>query len=103
MKPSFLIYIDVLSNGFKTKCKLFADDTSLFFVVHNVDTSVNDLNHELKKTHFNVDPSKQAQETTLSSKKTVSIHLVVYFNDTPVNPTVTCKHLRKILDSKLSY
>ena len=69
LKPSFLIYIDVLSNGFKTKCKLFADDTSLFFVVHNVDTSANDLNHELQKTQFNADPSKQAQETIFSSKK----------------------------------
>ena len=33
----------------KRKCKLFADDTSLFSVVHNIDTSANDFNHDLEK------------------------------------------------------
>ena len=45
----FLIYINDLSNDIKSKCKLFADDTSLFFVVHDVDTSADDLNHDLEK------------------------------------------------------
>ena len=39
----------ILSNDIKSKCKLFADDLSLFFVVHDIDTSVNDLNHYLEK------------------------------------------------------
>ena len=34
----FLIYINDLTNDIKSKCKLFADDTSLFSVVHDIDT-----------------------------------------------------------------
>ena len=32
----FLIYINDLSYGLKSECKLFADDTCLFSVVHDV-------------------------------------------------------------------
>ena len=32
----FFIYINDLSNDVKSKCKLFADDTSLFPVVHDI-------------------------------------------------------------------
>ena len=39
-----LIYINDLSNDFKSKCKLLADDTSLFSIVHDIDASTNDLN-----------------------------------------------------------
>ena len=90
----FLIYINNLSNGIKRECNLFADDTSLFFVVHNIDTSVNDLNHDLekiiewnfkRKMIFTSDPTKQTQEIILSRKETVAIHPVVYFSNTPVN------------------
>ena len=52
---------------------------------------------------FYIDPTKQAQDIIFSRKKTVSIHPVVYFNNTPVNSTATNKHLGMILDSKLSY
>ena len=45
----FLIYINDLSNDIKIKCKLFADDTSLFSVFLNVDTSANDLHNDLEK------------------------------------------------------
>ena len=52
----FLIYVNELSIDIKCKCKLFADDTSLYSVVHDVDTSANvhdidisanDLNHHI--------------------------------------------------------
>ena len=43
----FLIYIKYLSND--SKCKLFANDTSLFSVVHDIDASANDLTHDLEK------------------------------------------------------
>ena len=51
--------------------KLFADNSSLFSVVKNVDASNIDLNNDLKKmgewvfqwkTSFNPDPIKKAQE-----------------------------------------
>ena len=34
----------------KSKCKLIADDTSFFSLVHDIDTSANDLNHDLEKS-----------------------------------------------------
>ena len=90
----FLIYVNDLSNDIKSKCKLFADYTSLFSLVHDTDTSVNDLNHDMEKISewafqgkmkFNPDPIKQTQEIIFSRKKIVSIHPVVYFNKTAVN------------------
>ena len=74
----FLIYIKDFSNNIKSKCKLFADDTSLFSVVHDIETSANDLNYDLEKISewafqwkikFNPDHTKQAQEITFSRKK----------------------------------
>ena len=43
------MYINDLSNNIKSKFKLFADDRSLFSVVHNIHTSANDINHDLEK------------------------------------------------------
>ena len=91
---------------------MFADDTSLFSVVYDIDTSANDLNHDLEKISelifqwkmkFNPNHTKQAQEIIFSRKKTVSIHPVVYFNIARVRFTTTHKHLGMILVSRLSY
>ena len=41
----FLIYINDLADGLSSK--LLADDTSLFSVIHDVDTSANELNNDL--------------------------------------------------------
>ena len=69
-KDSFWSIFNDLSNDIKSKCKLFANDTFLFSVVHDIDTSPNDLNHDLEKIRewafqgtmkFNPDPIKQAQ------------------------------------------
>ena len=63
----FLIYINDLTEGLTTNVKLFPDDTSLLFVVHNTQTSANDLSKDLKiinnwafqwKMNFNPDPTK---------------------------------------------
>ena len=65
----FLIYINDLSDGLSTNAKLFADNTSLFSVVHDIKTTANDLNKDLElinrwafqwKMNFNPDPTKQA-------------------------------------------
>ena len=45
----FLIYTNDLSRDLSHKAKLFADDTSLFNVVHDINTSANELNNDLKK------------------------------------------------------
>ena len=47
----FLIYIDDLSDGLSSNAKQFADDTSLFSVVHDINTSAIELNSDRKKNH----------------------------------------------------
>ena len=42
--PFFLIYINYLTDGLKCKVKLFADDTSIFIVVHDQNTAAENLN-----------------------------------------------------------
>ena len=63
----FLIYINDLLDNLTSNAKLFADDTSLFSVFHDVNTSADELNDDLKKVNewafqwkmsFNPDPSK---------------------------------------------
>ena len=72
-----LIYINDLADGLSSNAKLFADDSSLFSAVHDVNTSANELNNDLYqinkwafqwKMSFNPDPSKQAQEIIFSRK-----------------------------------
>ena len=46
----FLIYINDLSKNLSSSVKLFADDTSLFSVVHNRETSSRQLNEEPSKS-----------------------------------------------------
>ena len=84
----YLIYINDLSDNLKTNPKLFADDTSLFSIVHDVNVSANDLNHDLKKINdwayhwkmnFNPDASKQAQEIIFSRKTQENFHPPLYF------------------------
>ena len=67
----FLIYINDLLDGLSSNCKLCADDTSLFSVVHDVTISSSELNSDLAKISewafkwkmsFNPDPSKLVQE-----------------------------------------
>ena len=44
----FLIYINDLENGIKSKVKFFADDTMVYSVVHNPLLTAADLNHDLQ-------------------------------------------------------
>ena len=45
----FLIYINDLSEGLSANIKIFADDTSLFSVIHDSNTSSLELNSDLAK------------------------------------------------------
>ena len=45
----FSIYINDLTEGLSTNAKLFADDTSLFSVIHDIQTSANNLNKDLER------------------------------------------------------
>ena len=73
----FLIYINDLTQNISANIKLFADDSSLFIKVSNVDTAhqtlVNDLNTitawaRLWKMKFNPEIAKQAVEVVFSCK-----------------------------------
>ena len=45
----FLIYINDLPDGIISMCKIFADDTSLFSKVLDINKSVTELNTDLEK------------------------------------------------------
>ena len=49
--PLFLIYINDLSEELSTNAKLFSDDTSLFSVIHDSQTSANVLKKDLEMIH----------------------------------------------------
>ena len=42
-------YVNNLSNKFSSNAKLFADDTSIFLVVHDVNASAKELNDGSRK------------------------------------------------------
>ena len=74
----FLIDINDLSEGLSTNAKLFADDTSLFSVIHDSQASAIVLNKDLEMIHNwafqwkmttdNTDLTRQAQEVIFSRK-----------------------------------
>ena len=108
----FLIYINDLEIGIKSKVKLFADDTMIYFVVHNPSLTAAVLNQDLKfiaqwahqwKMSFNPEPSKQAVEILFSQKKIKPTHPPLFFNGLIVNKVNHHKHLGLILDSKLTF
>ena len=108
----FLIYINDLTDGLKCNVKLFADDTSIFTVVHDPNAAAVDMNHDLSlinswarkwRMSFNLDLTKQAVEVTFSKKRCPANHPPIFFNDVPVKKVQEQKHLGIILDSKLSF
>ena len=105
----FLIYINDLTEG-QANAKLFVYDTSLSSVIHEVQTSPNNLNKDLErisnwatqwKMNFNPDTIKQAQEVIFSWKLKKTVHPPLLFNNDSVTRTSSPKHLRIILDNQL--
>ena len=108
----FLIYINDLSGDLSSKAKLFTDDASLFNVAHDINTSTNELNNNLKKVSnwafqrkmsFNPDLSKQSQEVIFSQILERVPHPPLVFNNADVSQCKSQKHLGIILDSKLTF
>ena len=108
----FFIYINDLSNDLSRNSKLFVDDTSLFSVVGDINTSAAHLNNDLKnisnwafqwKMSFNPDPSKQVQEVIFSRKHQKISHHFFYFSNNPIKSVSSQKHLGMILDTKLNF
>ena len=96
----------------KKESKLFAEYNSLFSVVHDIDTSVIDISKDLEltsdhifqwKMNFNLDLSKQTQETIFSRKGMMSSDSSVYYNSIPVSSTTVHKYHGMLFDNNLSY
>ena len=110
--PLFLIYINDLEKGIKSKIKFLADDTSLFSTVTDPTLTASELNYDLKlieqwaylwKMSFNPDPNKQPFEVLFSHKINSPTHPPLYFNNQKVCSAAHHKHLSLILDSKLTF
>ena len=86
----FFIYINHLSDDLSTNAKLFADNTSLFSIVRDINA-------------FNLDLSKQAQEVIFSLKFQKISHPSLYFNNNATEQVSFQKHLGMILDTKLNF
>ena len=107
----FLIYINDLSDNLPSYVKLFADETSLFSVIHDINVSAEELNEDLKiisdwafqwKIIFNPDASKQVQEVIFNRKiKKPLISMV--FNNAIVSQSNSQKHSGVTLDLKLTF
>ena len=91
---------------------MFVDDTSLFSVIHDVDTSANELNNDLYqiskwnfqwKMSFKSDPSKQAQKIIFSRKTKKISYPSLRFNNSIVSQTSYQKHLSMFLDARLTF
>ena len=111
---SFLIYINDLPDGLTSICKIFADDTSLFSKVFNINESANDLNFGLEKIsqwayqwkpQFNPDPNKHANEVIFLRKSNSSnlTYSPVKLNNISITRCSHQKHLGIVLNSKLNF
>ena len=107
-----LVYINDLPKGLLCNAKIFTDDTSIFSLVKDHLNSTNKLSEDLSKIFqwayqwkmsFNPDVSKQVQEVIFSRKKNIKNHLIVSFNNLPINRKSTQKHLGLLLDEKLNF
>ena len=112
LAPLLFIYINDLPKGLSSNAKLFADDTSLFSVIHDSSTTRNDLNDDLVKINywayhwkmsFNPDPNKQAQEVIFSRNTKKINPPPLTFNRSTVSQSTSQKHLGMILDASLSF
>ena len=79
----FLIYPNDLPLGLTTNVKLFADDTSLFWIVNNASVSASRLSNDLVRIRdwafnwimsFNPDPTKQMKEIIFLKKEVIGTH-----------------------------
>ena len=98
----FLIYINDLADGLFSNTKLFADDTSLFSVIHDSVIMTSELNSDLAtikqwafpwEMNFYPDPNKQLQEVIFSKKLKKVCDPPLCFNNTNVSHALSQKHL----------
>ena len=105
----FLIYINDLSDNIRSDVKLFADDTSLFSVVSDINDTADKLNRDLEmariwawqwKMEFNPD---KTQEIVFTQKQKQPYHPPLLLGNCKIAVKNEHKHLGLILDSKLNF
>ena len=109
--PLFLIYINVQPDGITSMCKIFANDTSSFSKVLDVNKSVIELNPDLEKIKqwsFNV----KCNLTLIAINKQSYFflrslfhitYLILKFHERIINKCNSQKHLGIILDLNLNF
>ena len=86
--PKFLFWqYCCTAENLSSNPKPFVDDTSLLFVLHNLDTFANEINEDMKKieswvhqwkTNFNPDLLKQAQESIFLRKRNTPVIMILF-------------------------
>ena len=110
----FLIYTNDLSEALSANAKVFADDTSLFPLIYDSNTSALELNSDFSKINrwrfqwkMSFNPvKKQAQKVIFSRKSKAIAHPPLIFNnnnDNNVIQTISKNHLGIILDIRLFF
>ena len=98
--------------AYHQNAKFFAGETSLFSVVHDVDTSANELNNDLYQTNkwsfhqkmsFNPDQSVQAQEIIFTRKTKKMCQPSLRFHNRIVSQSKFQKHLGIFLNARLTF
>ena len=101
-----------MSDNLKSNCKIFADDTSLFYKVFDKHVSHATLKKYLElinnwafqwQMQFNPDRNKQTQELCFSKKAPSQKSLDLTFNKSNVASSPSVKHLGMLLDSRLNF
>ena len=105
----FLVYINDIVENLNCDVRIFADDTSLFPVVKDVEKTADEMNRDLKrvrlwawqwKMKFNAD---KTEEVIFSSKRLKPAHPPLFLGGNEVTVKAEHKHLGMILDSKLDF
>ena len=108
----FLIYINDLPDNLRSNCKIFADDTSLFYKFFDKRVCRATLNKDLElinnwafqwKMQFNPDQNTQAQDLSFSKKAGNQKSLDLTFNKSNVASSPYVKHSGMLLDSRLNF
>ena len=107
-----MIYINDLPNNLISSVKLFADDTSILLIVNDINVSTEEINNDLKrisewayqwKMTFNPDITKQTQEVIVFRTTVKPFHPQVFFNEVPVERSVSQRNLGIHLDQTLDF
>ena len=108
----FIIYINDLTDNISSDMRLFADDSSLFTRVSEIEVTQNKLVKDLRiittwahqwKMVFNPNINKQATEIVFSAKRNKTLHPNLTLNGIPVSRKKFTKHIGMYLDNCLNF